>query len=207
MKVPKVFIFILIAFILSFSLSAHDFFAGVKLGPGVAFVHGDDTDDLDPKGAISVGLFGTYSPIKYFAAQLELNYELKGFSWKEDSNQARQSLHYFSIPLIAKGVFPVSIVTIQPYFGLNFSFLMDANLKAESSGTILGDVAVTNNNTDSFEVFDLGILFGGETFIKITDKFYITADLRFNIGVLEIVEDADIFNGTFHVLAGVAYKF
>lgn len=108
---------------------------------------------------------------------------------------------------MAKGFFPVSIVTIQPYFGLNFSFLMNAKMKMESSGTILGDVEIENENTDDFEVFDLGILFGTEAFIKITDHIFITADLRFDLGVLEVVDGKEAFNGTFLALFGAAYKF
>ncbi|HSW59929.1 MAG TPA: outer membrane beta-barrel protein [bacterium] len=200
-----VFIAILV---FSVNLPASDFYLGAKIGPGAAFMYGDNVgDDVDPAAGMSLGLFGTYQIIKFIGIQAELNYELKGFSGKEEDTKARQFLHYFSIPVMAKGFFPVSIVTIQPYFGLNFSFLMNAKMKMKSSGTILGDVEIENENTDDFEVFDLGILFGTEAFIKITDHIFVTADLRFDLGVLEVVDDAEIFNGTFLALFGVAFKF
>lgn len=179
-----------------------EFYLGAKIGPGAAFVHGDDTDDLDPAAGMSLGFFGTYQIIKFVGIQAELNYELKGFSINGAGTDQRQFLNYFSIPVMAKGFFPVSIVTIQPYFGFNFSFLMTAKAKGEFLGA-----TVEKSNTDNYEVFDLGILFGTEAFIKITDHIFVTADLRFDIGVLQVVEDVEISNGTFLALFGAAYKF
>lgn len=208
MKLNQIFAVFTVVAVFSVNISASDFYAGAKIGPGVAFMYGDDVnDDVDPAAGMSLGLFGTYQIIKLVGIQAQLNYELKGFSGKDDNTKARQFMHYFSIPIMAKGFFPVSIVTIQPYFGLNFSFLMNAKMKMESSGTILGDVEIENENTDDFEVFDLGILFGTEAFIKITDHIFITADLRFDLGVLEVVDGKEAFNGTFLALFGAAYKF
>ncbi|HOB71197.1 MAG TPA: outer membrane beta-barrel protein [bacterium] len=209
-----VFIAILV---FSVNLSASDFYAGAKIGPGAAFGYGDDADDLDfdPAAGMSFGLFGTYVPIKFLAVQAELNYELKGFSKNSNAEEmeitiigrGRQYLHYFSIPLIVKGDFIVSRFNIQPYFGLNFSFLMSAKIHIEYEISIWGDGERDNTNTDDYEVFDLGILFGTEAFIKITDHIFVTADLRFDLGVLEIIDDAEMFNGTFLALFGAAYRF
>lgn len=210
MRFVKTFFCLLFVLVLSSNLFPHDFFAGLKIGPGITFAHGDDTDDLDPAAGMSLGLFGTYSPVRFFAVQAELNYELKSFSFKADilggTLITRQDLHYFSIPLITKGNFSVSRLLIHPYFGLNFSFLMKAKGHAQYDGA-LGNYKEKDTNTDNFEVFDLGILFGAETFIKVTDHFFVAFDLRFNIGVLEIIEDADVFNGAFYVLFGAVYKF
>jgi hypothetical protein len=216
MRFYQVIVFIAFIFLYSINLQAYDLFAGAKIGPGAAFGYGDDADDLelDPAAGMSFGLFGTYSPIKFLAVQAELNYELKGYSMDFETDvmgitvtgKGRQFLHYFSIPVMVKGFFPVLIVTIQPYFGLNFSFLMSAKTHSEYKSSLGGD-SESETNTDDYETFDLGILFGAETFIRITDHIFITADLRFDIGVLEVIDDADLFNGTFLALFGAAYKF
>lgn len=210
MKFKQFFVIYTAILFFSGSLLAADFFAGAKIGPGAAFVYGDDTDDYDSTAGMSMGVFGTYSPIKFFAVQTEINYEMKGYSHRDDSfagsSKVRYHLNYFSIPIMAKGFFPISRLLIQPYLGLNFSFLMNANYKGKYDGTF-GNYTVEKRNTDDYEVFDLGILFGAETFIRITEHIFVTADLRFNIGVLEVVDDNETFNGTFYALFGAAYKF
>lgn len=206
MKLRAVVVVFIAVFLFSGNLFAEgstkgEFFAGTKIGPGAVFVYGDDAEDLDSAAGMSLGVFGTYQIIKFVGIQAELNYELKGFS-EDVVGDRRQFLNYFSIPIMAKGFFPVSIVTIQPYFGFNFSFLMSAKAKGEFLGA-----TVEESNTDIYEVFDLGILFGSEVFIKITDHIFVTADLRFDLGVLEVVEDDEMFNGAFYALFGAAYKF
>ena len=70
---------ILVAVFLCGGLSALDIYAGAKIGPGAVFVYGDDTDDIDPAAGMSIGVFGMFSPMKFFAVQAEFNYEMKGF--------------------------------------------------------------------------------------------------------------------------------
>ncbi|HPS30318.1 MAG TPA: outer membrane beta-barrel protein [bacterium] len=207
MKLRAVVIVFIAVFLFSGNLFAEgstkgEFYAGAKIGPGAAFVYGDDADELDPAAGMSLGVFGTYRIIKFVGIQAEINYELKGFSVDVAGADQRQFLHYFSIPIMAKGFFPVSIVTIQPYFGFNISLLMSAKAKGEFLGA-----TIEESNPEDYEVFDLGILFGTEAFIKITDHIFITADLRFDLGVLEAAENAELYNGTFYALFGAAYKF
>ncbi len=199
-------IFLLLLLACSWSLSASEFYAGAKIGPSVSFVYGDDTDDIDPTAGMSFGLFGTYSPVKFFALQAEFNYELKGFSLNESVNaisiDSKQYLHYISFPVVAKGMFPVSIVTIQPYLGLNFSFLANAKYKATAN-----TFTQTKNNKDTFQPFDMGVLLGVEAFFAITKHFFISADLRFELNFIKAVEDSNFYNGAFQILAGAGYKF
>ncbi len=205
---------LLAAVLLCGSLSALDISAGGKIGPGPVFLYGDDADDYDPAGGLSLGIYGMFSPIKYFAVQAEFNYEFKGASGEmviangAITAEGRQHLHYLSVPLIAKGLFPVKIVTIQPYAGFNFSFLVDARIKGETN--VLGTKTETDErNRDDLAVFDFGILFGAETFIHINKNIYVSADVRMNISFLALDEDRDVnmYNGAFYILLGAGYKF
>jgi len=207
MKVRRL-IFLVVLVLFCGSLSAGDFYAGAKIGPGAVFVYGDDTDDADPAAGMSFGVFGMFSPMKFFAVQAEFNYEMKGFSLDGSGVDARQYLHYFSIPFIAKAVIPVAIVSIQPYAGLNFSFLANANYKG--TVTVFGVTATQEeNNKGDYAIFDMGVLFGAEAFISVTKNIFISADLRFELNFLAIDDgrDSDAYNGTFYALFGVGYKF
>jgi len=203
---------LLVAVLLCGSLSALDFYAGAKIGPGAVFVYGDDTDDYDTAAGMSLGVYGMFSPMKFFAVQAEFNYEMKGASGELDYGVAtasgRQYLHYLSIPVIAKAVLPVKIVTVMPYAGLNFSFLANANYKGTT--TIFGvDSNYEDDNKDDFETFDMGVLFGAEAFISVTKNIFVSADLRFELSFLAIDDgrDSDVYNGTFYALFGAGYKF
>ena len=103
---------------------------------------------------------------------------------------------------------PVKIVTIQPYVGLNFSFLANANYKAEASSAF-GAITQEKDNKSDFETFDFGVLFGGDIFFNITKNIFVSADIRFELNFLRIDKgrDDDIFNGTFYALFGAGYKF
>lgn len=203
---------LLVAVLLCGSLSALDIYAGGKIGPGVAFVYGDDTDDYDPMAGMSLGVYGMFAPIKYFAVQAEFNYEMKGYSGEIGNNlgavEGRQWLHYLSVPLIAKAVIPVKILVVQPYMGFNFSFLVNANYKYEAN-SIIGNLIREDDNKDGFEIFDMGVLLGGELFFNITKQFFISTDLRFELNFLRIDEDrnTDKYNGAFYALFGAGYKF
>lgn len=202
----KLYVILLLVLLFSWNLSASDFYIGGKIGPGVSFVYGDDTDNIDPAAGMSLGFFGLYSPIKFFALQAEFNYEMKGFSLNTNNLDARQYLHYISFPVVAKGMFPVSIVTIQPYLGLNFSFLGNATYKATVQ-TALGSLTQSKSNKDDYQIFDMGVLFGAEIFITINKHVFLTVDLRFEVNFIKSIEDTDIYNGATQVLVGAGYKF
>jgi hypothetical protein len=207
MKVRSL-MFLVVLVLFCGSLSAGDFYAGAKIGPGAVFVYGDDTDDLDPAAGMSLGVFGMFSPMKFFAVQAEFNYEMKGSSLDAGGVEARQYLHYFSIPVIAKAVVPVSILSVQPYAGFNFSFLANANYKGTT--TVFGITATQEeNNKGDFAIFDMGVLFGAEAFFNVTKNIFVSADLRFELSFLAIDDgrDAEAYNGTFYALFGAGYKF
>lgn len=176
------------------------FFAGAKIGPGAAFVLGKGADGTEAAVGMGLSLMGMYRLMDYLAFQAEIGYEMKGYGVKDAD--ARAFLHYFSVPLLVKGAFDVSPISIQPYGGLDFSFLM----KGEASNSVV-DVDIT----DSCDIFDLGIIFGAEVFYEVVDNLFITGDLRLGFGFLGVAKDvpyADNFtNGNFNAMFGVAYKF
>lgn len=207
MKLSRLVLFVVV-FLFSGSLIASDFYLGGKIGPGAAFVYGDDTDDIDPAAGMSLGVYGMFVPMKFFAVQAEFNYEMKGFSFEANNVEARQYLHYLSIPVLAKAIIPVKILVVQPYAGLNFSFLANANYKG--TGTAFGaTITQEKDNKDTYAIFDMGVLFGGEVFFNITKNIFISADLRFELNFLRIDDgrDAKMYNGTFYALFGAGYKF
>ncbi|HSA33007.1 MAG TPA: outer membrane beta-barrel protein [bacterium] len=198
--------FVLCALLCSNALLAEEekdpkgFFAGAKIGPGAAFVLGEGARGTEAAVGMGLSLSAMYRFMDYLAFQAELGYEMKGYGVKD--MDARGILHYFSVPLLLKGVFDVSPILIQPYGGLDLSILM----KATASGS-----GVEVDITDSLDIFDLGIIFGAEVFYEVVDNLFVTGDLRFGFGFLGVAKDvpyADNFtNGNFNALFGIAYKF
>lgn len=211
----KLGIIFVLCFVFSNVLFAENIFIGAKLGPGAVYALGKDSDDLDAAFGMAAGVFGMYRLMDYFAIQAELMYEMKGYgstSTAQDGSKQtnRLTLNYFSVPVIAKGVFDVSPVLIQPYAGLNFSFLMSADISASAGGY---DISI--DATDQCSLFDLGVIGGAEFYFEVMDHLYITADVRLEFGFLTTVDHVDapnavipkIYNSAFYALVGAAYQF
>lgn len=185
-------------------------YLGGKIGPSAVLVLGEDTDDLDAAPGMAVGAMFKVSLLEHLALQAEFLYEMKGFSFDQTIPPAgtihfRQFTHYLSLPIIAKGVFEVAPVTIEPYAGLALSLLVDAEGVATN-----GNQEQSSGNTGDFNAIDLGVVFGGEVWFALAESIYLTGDIRFNFGVIDIIDgpnDNGVYNCAIQFLLGAGYKF
>jgi len=181
-------------------------FVGLNLGPGAAMVYDDGAEGTDPTVGFAVGPFYAVRA-GYFGFQSQVMYEMKGFAveGEEEDITVTQYLHYLSLPLLVKLSFEVGPVLIEPYIGTDLSVLLDASAKASDSG-----VEAEASNTNAFNIFDLGFIAGIDSFISLTEEWYLTLDLRTVTGILSIPKDEQVMdtrNFAFYGLIGVAYKF
>ncbi len=185
-------------------------FIGGKIGPSAALVLGEDTDDLDAAPGMAVGAVFKIILMENLALQAELLYEMKGFSFDQNvplvgDYHVRQYLHYLTLPFVVKGVFEIEPVSIEPYAGLALSLLLAADGVATS-----GNQEQSESNTGDFNAIDLGVVFGGEVLFEVADSFYVTGDIRFAFGFLDIIDgpnDNGVYNFAASFLLGVAYQF
>lgn len=184
---------------------------GLKGGINLADLHGDDVRaDTDFKVGAVGGGFVTYSINDWVALQGELLYSQKG----AESNQmilglpvdVTGKLDYIEIPVLAKLTIPTNtILTPNIFIGPAFSFLVSANVKAESMGVTIID----EDTKDNQESFDFGMVFGGGVDVKVgTGK--LTADVRYVLGLLNvddppIGEAPDIMNSVISFMVGYGF--
>ncbi len=178
-------------------------FLGGKIGPSAVMVLGEDTDDLDAAPGMGAGAVFKISLMDELALQAEFLYEMKGFS--VDDADARQFLHYLSVPVMVKGVFAVDPVTVEPYAGLALSLLAGAEWEEHAGGGL----DLSDSNTGDFNAIDLGVIFGAEMWFEVAESFYLTGDVRFAFGVIDIIDgsnDNGVYNFATSFLFGAAYR-
>lgn len=186
------------------------FYLGGKIGPSAVLVLGEDTDNLDAAPGMAMGVMFKVTLLEYLALQGELLYEMKGFSFDQavpliGDLHVRQYLHYLTLPIIAKGHFNIEPVSIEPYAGLALSILVAAEGVATS-----GNQEQSEGNTGDYNAVDLGVVFGGEAWFEVVDRIYLTGDIRFNFGIIDIIDgpnDNGVYNCAIQFLLGAGYRF
>lgn len=184
-------------------------FIGGKIGPSAVLTLGPDSDNLDAAPGMGLGVVFKMILMENLALQAEVLYEMKGFSFDQNvplvvDLHVRQYLHYLTLPFVVKGVFEIEPVSIEPYAGLALSLLVDAEGVATS-----GNQEQSEGNTGDYNAIDLGVVFGGEVWFEVVDSFYLTGDIRFAFGFIDIVDGSNdgLYNFAASFLIGAAYEF
>ncbi len=178
------------------TVCADVFFVGFSAGAGGAATWtNDDSSDLALSAA--AGPFVMFQ-IPFFAVQGQALYTLKGAA--EDDLDLALRLHYFSFPVTAKASFELGPLMLEPYLGAETSFLMAASAETDVE---------SRDVTDSYETVDFSILLGLDLFIEVAEDWYLTLDVRSDLGVLNIAkEDTEEWRTfAFFGLVGFAYGF
>ncbi len=178
------------------TLSADVFFVGFSAGGGGAATWTND-DSSDLALGVAAGPLIMFQ-IPFFAVQGQALYTLKGAA--EDDLDLALRLHYFSFPVTAKASFELGPLMLEPYLGAEVSFLMAASAETDVE---------SRDVTDSYETMDFSILLGIDLFIEVADNWYLTLDVRGDLGVLNIAkEDTEKWRTiAFYGLVGFAYGF
>ena len=173
---------------------------GVKAGPQLTNIAGDDFDKSDSKFGFMAGGYANIRFSEQFAFQPELLYSLQGTKSEVMGTDVTTNHSYINIPLMMKW---------YAYDGLNFEFgpqvgfNVGAKVKVDGSGTDLVD-----GNYDFDEVYgedtetvDFGVNIGAGYELPMGLNF----GIRYGLGLTDIVKDTDGKNSV--ISLGIGYSF
>ncbi len=179
------------------NVNAQDVNFGAKAGVNFASITGDETDDLDMRTSLHVGVVAEIVISDKFSFQPELLYSAQGAKYKETGDEETYKLDYLNLPLMAKF-----------YVGEGFSleagpqigFLLSAEVDWEEDGDS-GSVDIK----DEVKGIDFGINFG----VGYKTESGLNFGARYNLGLADLSDsemlEADSFkwhNGVIQVSVG-----
>ncbi len=135
----------------------------------------------------NVGLFAEYGFNKHLYFQIPMNYDRRGFSYKESEGNNSTDItiraNYLEIPLLIRYAVPVSDkVDIYGLLGPSIAYLVGGRIVGEKTvNGVVGDV--NNKITDSYTTTAIGIKAGlGIEIPFADDKGATFFDVRYNYG-------------------------
>jgi len=173
--------------------------------------YGEPECDLAPKYGYAASFNLGYNFTENIALMTELQYSHQGQKYKDKQAWAGNvfpiverdiRLYYLNIPVFFKYMFGTQTTQFRVMVGPQFGILMDAEqeyLRTEGNSSELKRIStyvddkngknfdVTSPNIkDRIEPLDIGIALDVGADISLSDKFYISAGLRFNYGFKDV---------------------
>lgn len=174
---------------------------GIKAGLNFANVGGDVPDEFDTetRTGLVLGLFHHLEMTETFGFRPEVMYVQKGYSIDEEFfGMAVES--EFQVDYI--DIFLPAIMTINPQESLSPQVFAGPyagfNISAEAESTVM-DQTETEDISDEVASLDFGLTFGAGAMIDLGPG-NLTADVRYNLGLANVVDDdgiEDDFNDEF----------
>lgn len=181
---------------------------GVKAGPQLSNLVGNDDVDASTKFGFHAGAYANIRISEQFAFQPELLYSMQGAesetTYEEFGityrDEDKIQLSYINVPLMMKW---------YAYDGLNFEFgpqigfNVAAKAKGESTVTN-GDGSITTSydeDIDDIETVDFGLNIGAGYELPMGLNF----GIRYALGLTEIQKDSDLKNSV--ISLGIGYSF
>lgn len=181
---------------------------GVKAGPQLSNLVGNDDVDASTKFGFHAGAYANIRISEQFAFQPELLYSMQGaeseMTYEEFGityrDEDKIQLSYINVPLMMKW---------YAYDGLNFEFgpqigfNVAAKAKGESTVTN-GDGSITTSydeDIDDIETVDFGLNIGAGYELPMGLNF----GIRYALGLTEIQKDSDLKNSV--ISLGIGYSF
>ncbi len=165
-------------------------------------------DNNDMKTGFTLGATFDYRFHKTISLQTELNYKRKGLAYEQNESGSKKDINnsydYYNIPLLLKGRFTEELGLTEKwmvsfYSGPYYSYLRKAESEVKESGqTIVTNYEEESNNSD------WGMVFGGEV-ARVFTKGELFFDLRYEMGLNDVVKDEDIKNKVIGL--GIGYRF
>lgn len=194
-----VIIVLLVLFIGSSFAYAADFGAGASLGGSLSFVStsSDSSWDKAPRYGLTVGVYGDYplyaiEDMVDLAVQPGLFYMFKGFRLKNDSQTFKFNSDYLEVPILVKAEFSMVDLPVEPYAllgpAVGISVIKKSGLY-DTDGDLVEGTETTGDDLN-IKNLDFGLVIGGG--VNVNEE--ISVDLRFNIGLANIIEDGDADN-------------
>lgn len=171
---------------------------GVKGGVNFANVTGSDARDPDSRTSFHVGALAEFPLAEIFSLQVEALYSGQGYKTNipgelfGGEGDVEYQLDYINVPVLAK-VYLIQGLSLEvgPQFSFKVNEEYDANANADGGDFNRGDA----------EDFEFGLAAG----VSFSTEMGLFATGRYNLGVTDIYQDADIKNSVFQI--GIGYKF
>jgi len=178
----KLFLLTIVAVLGISTVTAQEVKFGAKAGVNFANLTGDDIGDVDGRTSIHIGAVVNIGISEKFAVQPELIYSAQGVT----SGDITAKLDYINLPILADfAVAKGFSLQAGPQIGFNI------NDKIESDGE--GD-----GGSFDAESIDFGAALGAQYAME-SGLFF---QARYNLGLSEIVEDADAKNSVLSLSVG-----
>ena len=190
---------------------------GFNVGPSISVFHGSDyAENFRSKTGLAAGITYQYAFNTTFALHTGLMYESKGVTSRMTLDpfdidvRTRSNFSYLLVPVLFRAhLLPEKklrpFINAGPYFG----FLMrQMNVtRSDNNGNI--DVE-RENNTDSFNAFDIGLSGGVGLDFLITSNMHLDFEVRDNLGFYNISEsdnsDFRLKNNSLNFMVGMLFS-
>ena len=167
-------IFTVIALFGFVPVNAQDINFGAKAGVNFASITGDETDDLDMRTSLHVGVVAEIVISETFSFQPELLYSAQGAKFKETGYEETYKLDYFNLPLMAK-FYVAEGFSIEA--GPQIGFLLSAEVDWEED-----DDSGSEDIKDDIKGIDFGINIG----VGYKTESGLNFGARYNLGLTEL---------------------
>ncbi|WP_127845526.1 porin family protein [Psychroflexus aestuariivivens] len=191
----KLFIFtIALGLFATNEMKAQEYFEfGFKGGVNLSNLTGDNTDDLDPRTTMNIGVFGIYKVTDKIGVQAEILYSeqgteresvfFDGFSEIEEDYVLKTQ--YINLPLMASyNVIENLWVEAGPQIGYLVKAEVDLETTTEDNLGSVESSTETQDVTDSYESIDMALNVGLR--YKLARNFLVQA--RYSKGITDITE-------------------
>jgi len=165
-------------------------------------------DNNDIKTGFTLGASIDYRFHKTISLQAEINYKREGMAYEKTEAAGKYKVNhdydYYNIPVLIKGRFNEELGLndkwlVSFFGGPYYSYLHKAEAEIESAGlTTVSDIEDESHNSD------WGMVYGGEV-ARVFDKGELFFDLRYEMGLSNIMKDDDIKNKVLGI--GIGYRF
>lgn len=181
---------------------------GVKAGPSIATIGGDDAgDEADSRVSFAAGMFAQADLSPHFALRFEGLVVGKGAAAEENDLESALNLDYLEFPILLVAQTPVSeAVTLSAFAGPAIGFNIGAEAELE-----FGELEFDTDIEDDVAGFEFGVAFGVGAAFK-AGSVVIVLDARYDLGLTSIDdglsatdEDLDLQNQAWIVMAGVGF--
>jgi len=181
-----------------------DFEIGIKIGLNIADFKGEETDELDPRQSIHVGLAAEFPVNEYMGIQPELLYSFQGFkgeSFEPNFMEENFKADYILVPIMVKYypfyVVPGLSLDIGPQIGILMSSVIQRKNIFEGGVTETSDVDAKEftSAVDIAANFGFGYQLEMGAFVQV----------RYNLGITDVFDQSGVQHSVFQFSTGVKF--
>ena len=177
---------------------------GLHGGVSLSSVAGDDTEGFESSVGLKAGATATFPLSGNVGLQVGAAFAEKGADGEESVFGALIAFDYIEVPVMLRLGIPVA-GNIAPHFAIGpaIGFLIGCEVSAPFKGTSFdADCEDTKLETKSV---DFGAMANAGVTIATSDKFSVTVDVAYNLGLTSILDGFDVANRAWSFLVGVAF--